>query len=306
MNQYRALIYDHQLYPISFIREYGERNPAWNISSDRTREKILRTQMCCILIANMQYLKDLSAKREHSTDEAWREGKRIKISDSQISGSSSASTLGIEEMNDPGVVINPVGEPYPEPVPQNFRIVVLRGDPLIERKQNNICKAKRLRQWDSLWDLWDRDAQKFIMVTVGVGGSSDMDEYEMKKTLNPGYTSHISLNVDAGVTVLHKHPGGLSGIAKASDFLIRRKRVVSNLGLLESELADSSNVIDAIFCNDRTNKMVDDWVATFWPRRHDPLPIHQLPNTVDSVSDTIYDTIHPEQIMHQLEDATTI
>lgn len=247
-----------------------------------------------------------SLERVATSIESQPPPKKLRVDCGTSSSSSSASTMGIEESNEPGVILN-IDANFLNPIstPKVFRIQILEGDPFIERIQNQICDELKIKRWDSKWHLYDRQEKKFIWVTVSMNTDQISEQYEEKKSLNPGFACHVDINPDTGVIVCHDHAGGLSGFFKVSDFIIKRKRAIANLGIMETELSDSENVISSIFCNGRTYNMVAEWHDFFWSKRNTPIPYNVIPNNVERIRDTGYDVVRPGLILSKLEDPTT-
>jgi len=293
------------LYPPGFIREYGESSIHWNLESDRAKEVFLRHQMACVLLSNMQMSSDLEKTQTSSPDSGSPPSKRIRLGSLPSSSGSSASTMGIEEQNEPGVIINVAGCTLPEKPKAALRIIILEGDPFIDRAQNRICQENGFPSWDTKWDLYDRQLKRFIEVKVSMDLDGSLYRYELKKSQNPDHASLIVVNPESCKIDFIDHPGDLQGRRKAEDFFIRRKRAISNLGLMESTLSDYEDVISTIFCNPRSNKMVEDWISGFWPHRNRPIPFASLiPGPVTRVRETGYQIVQPDMILRRLEDPT--
>ncbi|URQ09141.1 replicase PA [Halyomorpha halys orthomyxo-like virus 1] len=280
-SSYKKLIYESGLYPLKFIREYGENGSHWFGSSWHQRELSLRHDMVCVLLCNMETYEETTQKRAASPIPG-PSNKKQRKSETETSSSSghTIDCLPEEDFDDFDIYVPDeevpleVEEERADPEQDLYRLVCLEGMSSAPMLQNKFCQRWGIEPYPTLFDIIDKKERKLIEVKVGLRYAEEEMRYLDKSNNRRNNTAFFYVNPQTIEKVWVDHPGKLVGEDKVSRFLIKRRCISDEYRMMETDLAEEEEVERVVFNNDRFNNLVKIWYEPFWERREMEPPIN--------------------------------
>lgn len=128
---------------------------------------------------------------------------------------------------------------------------------------SSICSRWGIEKVREIWDIADHKETKFIMVQISENWKKAIEEWESKTSLSQQYIAVIY--VDPITCTIESV--GLEDTYRSEEkviaFLIKRKNVMSNLGIMESKMQISKNLALEVFKSryffNNVNTWINDW-----------------------------------------------
>nr|QMP82208.1 polymerase PA [Dermapteran orthomyxo-related virus OKIAV170] len=165
-NKYEKLIYDNDLYPLTFIQDYGERSPHWHNEGWRERELSLRHDFCCLLLCNLEKTNSNEQEIQNTYDRMLRNIKRRATHDLKLRPQKMKK---VESDSDEDMEVNEISDQSEDEEMDDdspFRYVLLEGLTTSAFVQNKYATKWGIPNPDRTWDIIDKKKEQFIEVKV--------------------------------------------------------------------------------------------------------------------------------------------
>lgn len=264
--QFKKLVLTSGVYPLEFVKKFGEQGKHWSTESWIRREWSLRHDMVCILLANCEpsdhllemYLGSIKRKRS----EVIREVKRARLDENVEAHlrdvASSNPVDARENQDDSGPEEDYDSDDIPSPesfVEQDFeaehhkileyRYIVLEAVPDAALFQNYYADKWGYEHPTRQFDLIDTTEKLFIEIKV----SNNVNRIEVELASsgyyeNPRYAYTIFSTTGTDRRQVNKSDE-YPGISKVHAFFIKRSIAMAHLGIEDSvsDFADLSTIM---------------------------------------------------------------
>ncbi|ASA47422.1 PA [Aedes alboannulatus orthomyxo-like virus] len=257
------------LYSAAFVDNFGKTSLHWPRSTWFQREACLRHDMVCLLLCNLEEdpgIEPPSLREELEPPPVKR--RRISASEPSTSSSYSGDTGEMEtgDEAEQGVIGRARG------IGHLLRYRLLEGLPNIAQVQNKLSELYGTPKMKRQYDIFDKAERKFLEVKVTKSFAEAKRTYECDYSDNSEYTALLHLHPETTEYSTIGKNDVMPGLAKAIDFLLRRRTYLMSLGnYMESDLHSAPDLVSQVLNCKRFNKNVEEWTKLFWEHRNKPI-----------------------------------
>lgn len=268
-NGYELLINDQTVYPVQIVERTRNTSKHWINATWLNRERDLRHDLICCLLCNLEVkegvqdalLKVLRKETDSAIKRAVGPEKRKEESDtdSEEEGASAvlveyASSDSSESEFEDGDTDD---EEYyvPEESENVYRYVVIEGTMDEPKVQAHYCKVLGIPKRRKLYDIVDKRAKKLIEVKVTSNPSGRVDEFN-KNADTDNNVGLCCVNYRK-MSFTYVNCERLPGESKVLSFLVTRATRMAAYGIVDSNIAEETNLQDAIFNITSINDYMD-------------------------------------------------
>lgn len=142
----------------------------------------------------------------------------------------------------------------PEDPEDKYRFWLLEGSSSIAQLQKRSADEWGCQTPTSQWDIIDRKWCKFVEVKVTTNVEASLSDFECKRQEFHRHAALIVIDPKSLFIRTVDHPGDFRGLSKVKMFLFNRREVMTQMGIAENPLQESSNIFDDIFVCSKFNR----------------------------------------------------
>nr|AVR52571.1 PA [Photinus pyralis orthomyxo-like virus 2] len=317
MDRYHKILFNSNLYDTDYINRMCIVKQEWETWTSREKEIVARHATACALLCNQEKnptnipeieeqkafgekrgKKQIGSPRKKlAVDSENRPSTSTAVVTRSDTDTTSSSTSTASKGSD---IITPELTSRDTAFDQRFRYHMINHMPLPELALNKFCEMIGARKPRTLWDIVDVKEKKLIDVIFTKDPGATIIRLQQKMAENPGHSALLMVNSETGDCILHEKADRMLGEEKLRQFLIKRRQLFVEEGIMESEISQKRDLIAQVLPSTYLNELVSKWEEDLLSEinvEHDVKWLYDEKSVGPK-------TIHPAELLKFLDDPT--